>query len=231
MCYTKNELSEKGGPIILRQRQQLFLSINRILLLLYAPLSVALSVYYLFTGSLLHALLSLCTLFWIALPYIFHRFLHLRIGQLMLFFYMLLILFCYSGGVVLSFSRRIFFYPALSHLLGGFFFAVAAAAMFCIMTQQRRIRHLWVANLFSFGVSLTVSTVWQLIQIGIAYLLPDTQPSVPALVGNCAACLIGAALFCLLTALQQYKRIHSYPLYAFEDYAALNVKSTIQIIP
>ena len=46
----------------MRRRQQVFYRINRIFLLLYAPLSIALSIYYLFTGSLLHSILSLFTL-------------------------------------------------------------------------------------------------------------------------------------------------------------------------
>ena len=77
----------------MRRRQQVFYRINRIFLLLYAPLSIALSIYYLFTGSLLHSILSLFTLAWIFLPQMVHHLTHLRPGQLLLFFYCFLILF------------------------------------------------------------------------------------------------------------------------------------------
>lgn len=215
----------------MRHRQQLFRSINRILLLLYAPLSVALSVYYLFTGSLSHAMLSICTLFWLALPHIIHHALHFRIGQLLLFFYYIFVLLCYSGGTVLSFSRQILLYDRLMCFVSGFLLCIFAAVFFCCFTRQRpQKQNLRFSNLFCFCFSITVCVVWKLFRIIAMFLLFTTALDAYDIAFDLAFCLLGAAVYCCLTVLWVYKDIHSYPLYAVEDFAILNIKSTIEVL-
>lgn len=215
----------------MRQRQLLFLSINRIFLLLYAPLSIALGVFYLFTGNIRYAVLSLGTLIWIALPYPLHRVFHLRTGQLLLCFYYAFILLGYSGGVVLSFGSRIPLYDELIHILGGFFFCIIASAAFCCLIKQRPVKkNLWFANIFCFSFSLAAGFAWELIQVAIMSGIVKTSFTASDMVWNFVTCLLGACIYCILTALYVLKGIHTYPLYAFEDFAALNVKSTVEIL-
>lgn len=215
----------------MRQRQLLFLSINRIFLLLYAPLSVALGVYYLFTGNLLHAFLSVCTLFWIFIPYLLRQAAHMRIGQLLLFFYYIFVLLSYSGGIVLSFCARIPLYDKLIYLLSGFLLCIFASLAFCFFMNQRpKKKNLWFANLFCFCFSIAAVAVWKLFQAAVLFLVLHASPEPFGIVCDLLACLLGAVGYCCLTALYVYKDIHAYPLYAGEDFAALNIKSTVEVL-
>lgn len=215
----------------MRQRQQLFLSINRIFLLLYTPLSVALGVYYLFTGNLIHAMLSVCTVLWLVLPHVIHHTLHLKPGQLLLFFYYVFILFGYSGGIVLSFSQKIPLYDELIYLTGGFLLCIFAAVFFCCFMKQRpKKQNMKFSNLFCFCFAMAVSTVWKLLQITAMLLVLKISPGAYDVVCDLTSCLIGAAVYCCLTALYLYRDIHTYPLYAIEDFSALNIESTVKIL-
>ncbi len=215
----------------MRQRQQLFLSINRIFLLLYAPLSVALGVYYLFTGNLTHAMLSVCTLFWLVLPYVVHHALHLRPGQLLLFFYYIFILFCYSVGIVLSFFSKIRLYDELIYFAGGFLLCIFASTFFCLFMKQRpKKQNMRFSNLFCFCFSITVIAIWKLFQTTAMFLIFKNAPGTYDIVCDIASCLLGGAVYCCLIALYVYRDIHTYPMYAVEDFAALNIKSTIEIL-
>lgn len=211
----------------MRQRQQLFLSINRIFLLLYAPLSIALSIFFLFTGNLPYSLLSLGTMIWLILPQLVHKCFHLRTGHLLVFFYLIFILLSYSCGLTLSFHRYIPFYGAFIHLLGGFFFCLIAAAVFCCHTEQRPAKKLLLfSNTFCFSCSLAAGFIWELLQMAMAAVL-QSSVSTSSILLDLIACLLGASVFCILTTLYVRKGIHTYPLYAFEDFAALNIKINI----
>lgn len=215
----------------MRKRQQFFLSINRIVTLLYVPLSIALGIFYLFTGDLYHAVLSWCTLIWLFLPYVIHRIFHLRYAQLLLTLYFLFVLISYSGGIVLSFRYRIAYYDQMIHVFSGFFFAVAASAAFCKLMKQRSLKkNLGFSNLFCFCFSLAMGALWELLQIAVAFWTVKSTVSISATAWDIIACLCGIAIYCVITGLYAYKGIHTYPLYAIEDFAALNIKSTVQIL-
>lgn len=212
----------------MRRRQQLFLSINRIFLLLYAPLCIALSVFFLFTGNVLYSILSLGTIIWLVLPQLIHKFWHLRTGHLLVFFYLIFILLGYTCGMLLSFRRYIPFYSEFIHLIGGFFFCLTAASIFCYCTKQRpNKKMLLFANLFCFSCSLAAGLIWELLQTAISVFALKSAVSISDLILDLMACLIGAIVFCILTTLYVRKDIHTYPLYAFEDFAVLNIKINI----
>ena len=215
----------------MRRRQQVFYRINRIFLLLYAPLSIALSIYYLFTGSLLHSILSLFTLAWIFLPQMVHHLTHLRPGQLLLFFYCFLILFGYSGGLVLSFGTNIFLYDELIHSYSGFFFCLLAAALFCYLTKERanRINEKF-CYIFSISFSFTAFFIWESLQLLMDIGLMKIQLTISDIVLDGFAWALGIGIMILCMFIQYHKQIHIYALYAFEDFSYLNVKSSIEII-
>ena len=216
----------------MRQRQQLFLSINRIFLLLYAPLCIAWSIFFFFTGSLLYSVLSLVTIFWLFFPQLIHKVLHIRTAHVLVFFYLLFVLLGYSFGLVLRVQRFIPFYGELIHLLGGFFFSVTAAALFCCYTNQRPAKkHLFFANVFCFSCATVCGVIWELLQTAVCSFLLHTDIAVRDLALDLIACMIGAGILCILTFLYARKDIHTYPLYAFEDFAALNIKINISYAP
>lgn len=209
----------------MRHRQQLFLSINRIFLLLYAPLSAALSIFFFFTGNVLYATFALFTLLWLTVPQTVHRVLRLRCGQLLCFLYFIFILASYTGGLVLSLETYIPFYQQFIHLFGGFFFCILAAAIFCYCTAQRpNKQNLYFANLFCFCFSLAACVLWELAQAAVTAALLHLSIPVLDFISGLTACLIGASAYCILTVLYCRKNFHTYLLYAFEDFAALNIK-------
>lgn len=215
----------------MRQRQQRFLSINRIIVLLYGPLSVALGVFYLFTGDLLRAVLSLCALLWLCLPNVLYRVFHIRPSQLLHTFYLIFLLLGYTGGLVLMLSQRSQLYDLLVHLQGGFFCSLLAAAVFCSFTQQRSIKKdLGFSNLFCFCFSLVAGMFGEILQFAFTFWMMNATFVVMDTVWDFIECLAGVVLYCILTALYVHKNIHTYPLYSFEDFAALNIKSSISII-
>lgn len=215
----------------MRRRQQVFYRINRIFLLLYAPLSIALSIYYLFTGSLLHSILAFITLVWIFLPHLIHQLTHLRPGQLLLFFYCFLILFGYSGGLVLSFGKKIFLYDELIHIYSGFFFCILASALFCYLTKKRANRmNEKFCCIFSLSFSFTAFFIWEALQLLMDIVLMKIHLTILDIVLDGFAWAIGIAVTILCMVIQHRKQIHIYPLYAFEDFSYLNVKSSIEII-
>lgn len=215
----------------MRHRQRLFLSINRIFLLLYAPLSIALAIYYLFTGSLIRSILALYTLFWIFLPYIVHYFVHLRPGHLLLSFYCILILFGYSGGLVLSFGKYFFWYDQLIHVYSGFFFCLLAAAVFCFFTKKRvNQMNQKFCYVFCISFSFTAFLMFEVLQLIMDTVIMKVQFMLSNLIADFIAWAIGIAILIACMAINHRKKIHAYPLYAFEDFACLNVKSTIEIL-
>lgn len=212
-------------------RQQVFYRINRIFLLLYAPLSIALSIYYLFTGSLLHSVLSLFTLIWIFLPHLIHHVTHLRSSQLLLFLYGLLILFGYSGGLVLSFGTKLFLYDELIHSYSGFFFFLLASALFCYLTKKRANRiNIHFCYIFSISFSFTAFLIWEFLQLLIDIGLMNLPLTISDIVLDGFAWTFGIAIVIACMFIQHRKQIHIYPLYAFEDFSYLNVKSSIEIM-
>ncbi len=213
----------------MRERQQLFLSINRIVSLLYGPLSIAFGVFYLFTGDLLRCILSLCTLLFLFLPQMIRQAFHFRYAHLLLALYFLFILVSYSGGLIFSLSYRALIYDLCVHLFDGFFFAVAAAAIFYTCTGQCSCsENFGFCTTFCFCFSFSVNVLWELLQILVVFLEKHVLISVPALCADLLICLLGALIYCILTALYTYKGIHTYPLYATEDFVTLNVKSKEQ---
>lgn len=212
-------------------RQQVFYRINRVFLLLYAPLSIALSIYYLFTASLLQSILSLFTLIWIFLPLLVHHLTHVRPGQLLLFFYGLLILFGYSGGLVLSFGTKLFLYDELIHIYSGFFFCLLASALFCYLTKKRANRiNSTFCYIFSVSCSFTAFIIWESLQLLIDMGLMKQQLSISDIVLDGFAWAFGIVIVIICMFIQYHKQIHIYPLYAFEDFSYLNIKSDIKIM-
>ncbi|MDO5784813.1 MAG: hypothetical protein Q4P20_07095, partial [Eubacteriales bacterium] len=65
------------------------------------------------------------------------------------------------------------------------------------------------------------------LQTAIFVFVLKSTVSISDLILDLISCLIGAIIFCILTTLYVRKGIHTYPLYAFEDFAALNVKINI----
>lgn len=226
MCYIIDETSERR--LTHASKATAIFKYQSHFLLLYAPLSIALSVFFLFTGSLLYSILCLGTIIWLILPQLIHKFFHLRTGHLLVFFYLIFILLGYSFGLVLSFHRYIPFYGEFIHLLGSFLFCLIAASIFCYHTKQRpNKKQLFFANLFCFSLSIAVGLILELLQTAISIILLKATVSVPDLIFDLIACLLGATIFCILTTIYVRKNIHTYPLYAFEDFATLNVKINI----
>lgn len=215
----------------MRRRQQIFYRINRIGLLLYAPLSIALSSYYLFTGSLSRSVLALFTLIWIFLPHLIHHIMHLRSSQLLLSFYYFLILFGYSGGLVFSYGEKIFLYDELIHSYSGFFFCLMAAALFCCLTKQRanRINEKF-CYIFSISFSFTAFFIWETLQLMMDLGLLKIPLTISDIILDGVFWTLGVAVTIVCMFIQHHKKIHMYPLYAFEDFSYLNVKSSVEII-
>lgn len=208
---------------ILKRRQQLFLSINRIGLLLYAPLNAALAVYYLFTGSPLYAALALLTLALLFAPWGLHKLIAFRDSQLLRLLYNILILTVYTGCVVLKLEHRIPLFHQLCYLYCGFFFCIIALCYFFYFLKGHPQRqYVKIASVFGISAALSTGALWELIHIIAHTAVQHVPPTVLHISLDLFACLLGAALFLILLMLSVFRQLHTYPLYALEDFLALN---------
>ena len=216
----------------MRQRQHLFLNITRIILLLYIPFSIALGIYYLFTGNIFYAFLSFLTPVWLCLPQALPRMLKIRHGYLLLFCYYLFITISYSGGYVQSLNKFSSVYGISAHFITGFFLSMLSLTGLLFYARQKlNKRTYWFSSIFSFACSISVTLLLEIVTILLNLLLH--YPVVPPIMVLCnlSASIFGAIIFCVLTFLSVFKHIHAYPLYAVEDFLSLNVKSSVTILP
>jgi hypothetical protein len=216
----------------MKERQRLFSRINRIFLMLCGPLSIALAVYYLFTVNVTHCLLSILTLIWLVIPYLIQRIHPFRPGHFMLFSYYLFILSGYIFGQVLSLNFRFSIYDAVVHGYGGFFFCLLAVSIFCFHTKARHgsVNYFFCLT-FCICFSLAVFIFLELIQIFYCVHMIHVQYVLQTSLFHILFWLLGIVLFVVLTALKRFKHIHTYPLYTYEDFCVLNIKSSIEIVP
>lgn len=216
----------------MKERQRLFSRINRIFLMLCGPLSIALAVYYLFTVNVTHCLLSLLTLIWLLIPYIIQRIHPFRPGHFMLFSYYLLILSSYVFGQVLSLNLRFFVYDAIVHGYSSLFFCLLAVGIFCFHTKARpgAVNYFFCLT-FCLCFSLAVFTFLELMQIFHCAHIVHVSYTLQTSVLHVLFWLLGMVLFVALTALKRFKYIHTYPLYTYEDFCILNIKSSVEIVP
>lgn len=215
----------------MKERQRLFSRINSIFLMLCGPLSLALAVYYLFTGNVTHCLLSILTILWLAIPYIIQRIHPFRPGHLMLFSYYLFVLSSYILGQVLSFNIRFSVYHAIVHGYGGLFFCLLAVGIFCFHTKTRYgAVNYFFCQTFCICFSLTVFIILELVQIFHCTHIESMPCTLQTSLLHMLFWLIGMVVFIILTALKRFKQIHTYPLYTYEDFCVLNIKSSVTII-
>lgn len=213
----------------MRERQLRFGNINRIIILLYVPLSIALAVFYLFTGNLPCSVLALLTSALICLPIALKKLLHFRQSQLLYFCFLSFLLLYYSGGLVVQLSRHIPFYSELIFFACGFFFAMIGAILFCCLQKERPSgQNLLFRNLFSFSLALASNSLLEVLNILVRVYLLKLPLSVFGIAAELAACMLGAAIVCILALLKERHNIHPYPLYAIEDFTALNIPITVR---
>lgn len=209
---------------MLKRRQQIFLSINRIGLLLYAPLSAALAVYYLFTGSPLYAAIALFTLVILFAPWGLHRLIAFRDSQLLRLMYNILILIEYTGSVTLKLEHRIPLFHSFCFFYCGFFFCIIALCYFFSFLKTRPQRQcVKIASIFGISAALSSGALWELIRIIAHAAVLHASPTILYISLDLIACLLGAALFLILLLLSVFRQLHTYPLYALEDFLALNI--------
>lgn len=215
----------------MKERQRLFGRINGIFVMLCVPLSIALAVYYLFTVNLPHCLLSLLTVFWLTVPYLIGRIHPFRPSHLMLFAYYVFILAAYILGQVLSCNIRYPIYNLLVHGYGGLFFCLLATAIFCFHTQTRHgAVNYFFCLMFCICFSLAVFVLLELGQIFCFAHIAHTQYVLQTFLLHVLFWLLGIVGFVILTACKRFKQIHTYPLYTYEDFCVLNIKSSVEII-
>lgn len=215
----------------MKERQRLFSRINSIFLMLCGPLSIALAVYYLFTGNVSHCLLSIVTLLWLAIPYLLQRIHPFRLGQLQLFSYYLFILSSYVLGQVLACNARFPVYDAIVHGYSGFFFCLLAVSIFCFYTKTRYSTvPYFFCSTFCICFSLAVFVLLELVQIFHCAHIAHAQYMLSTALLHVLFWLLGIVVFVVLTALKRFRKIHTYPLYTYEDFCVLNIKSSVTII-
>ena len=216
----------------MRQRQHLFLNITRIILLLYIPFSISLGIYYLFTGNIFYSFLSFLTPFWLCLPQTLPRMLKIRHGYVLLFFYYLFITISYSGGYVLSLNKFSSVYGVSAHFITGLFLCMLSLTGLLFYSKQKLTKqNYWLSSIFSASCAISITLLLEIVTILLNLLLhyPTVRPIM--ILCNLSAAIFGAVVFCILTFLSVFKHIHTYPLYAFEDFLSLNVKSSVTILP
>lgn len=213
----------------MRDRQTWFAAVNRIYILLYVPLSFALAVFYLFTANLTNAVLALLTVLCIAVPLAMRKLLHVRHSQLLLFLYLLFLSLYYSGELVLRISRRFSLYSILTHVYSGGFFAIMGVVVFSVLQKERPKNHnILFCNIFSLSFAVAFNAVLEILNILIqTYLFGHVIP-IAVVAMNFGVCIAGAVLLCVLYFLSRTHGIHTYVLYAAEDFAALNIPITVK---
>lgn len=213
----------------MRNRQMQFAAVNRIYILLYAPLSAALAIFYLFTANLTDAVLSLLTIPCILLPFAVQKLFKLRRSQLLLFFYLLFLTLYYSGELVVRIPQRFSAYSALTHLYSGIFFAIMGIITFSMLQKERPKNHdVLFCNIFSLSMAVASNAMLELLNILVqTYVLGHVIP-IFAIAVNFGACIAGAVLLCILSFLNRSRGIHTYVLYAVEDFTALNIPISVK---
>ena len=211
----------------MKEEQQTYLMVCRIIALLYVPLSIACAVSFFFTANLRSSVLALLTIPLIMLPEISEKLLHWKKSFPLNFLYFGTLLLCYTGNVVFRLGRWIPWYDPFCHVIAGIFFVIIGLLIPCMCSPNvRKRKHVKLVCSFGFLFSVFIGLLIILAEL-VYYILPSTASLNPLymLVDLCAV-LLSAGVFTVLLYCFPDNRIIAFPIQAITIFIKRNCASS-----
>jgi hypothetical protein len=216
----------------MQENSQVYLMVCRILVLLYVPLSLLLTVSSLFTQHLTRSVFALLTIPLIFLPPFLEHFFHWKRSYRFNLLYFFTLLFCYTGGYVLQFNAQLPCYMLFSRSILSCFFVLLGISLFeraasiPVRTQRSRL-------LFAFGGTFAAAlhTIIILAEAVLSLTVGSRVLSLPAVLFALFISIVSAALFSIVLHRFGKCKGFSFLLRAAQDLALRNRKpmSTVTI--
>ncbi|MGN1013922.1 MAG: hypothetical protein ACI4PM_01035 [Butyricicoccus sp.] len=209
----------------MKDEQQTYLMICRMIVLLYVPLSVACAISFFFTADLRSSALALFTIVFIMLPEITEKLLHWKKSFPLNLLYFGMILICYTGNLVFRLGRWIPCYDPFCHVITGIFFVIVGLLIPCTRYPVARKRsHAKLVCSFGFLFSVFVGLLFALGEL-VFYLLPSTaSPNALYIFIDLCTVLLSAGVFTFLLYHFPHHRIMKLPVQAITIFVKRNGK-------
>lgn len=211
----------------MHEKNQIYLMLCRILVLLYIPLCLLLAINMLFTTQPIRFLFALLTVPLIGLPSIAHRFFHVRQSYRFSLLYYITLLIWFTGCYVLCFDTSIPFYTPLAHaVLGCFLVLLGLVFPCCIVSNPSRSVYSRLCLAFGTLFSIGINTI---VVLAEAVLAPSVD--VTAIVLRLSVSILSALIFSFLLPRFREQKTVSFLLAATEELVERNRKpvSTVTI--